>query len=37
MMDVELMKNFLIADSSELMAVKLISALWPQKRSIPTF
>ena len=27
MMDVELMKNFLIADSSELMAVQLISAL----------
>ena len=31
------MKNFLLADSSELMAVRLISASWAQKRLIPTF
>ena len=31
-MYVELMKNFLLADSSELMAVRLISASWGQKR-----
>ena len=37
MMYVEFMKNFLLADSSELMAVKLISASWIQKRLIPTF
>ena len=37
MMYVEFMKNFLIADSSELMAVRLISASWPQKCLIPTF
>ena len=37
MMYVELMKNFLLADSSELMVVKLISAAWGQKRLIPTF
>ena len=37
MMYVEFMKNFLLADSSELMAVKLISASWAQKRLIPTF
>ena len=36
-MYVEFMKNFLLADSSELMAVKLISAFWGQKRLIPTF
>ena len=36
-MYVELMKNFLLADSSELMAVRLISAPWAQKRLIPTF
>ena len=29
-MYVELMKNFLLADSSELMAVRLISASWAQ-------
>ena len=29
---VECMKNFLLADSSELMAVRLISAFWAQKR-----
>ena len=32
MMFVELMKNFFIADSSEQMAVRLISASWAQKR-----
>ena len=31
------MKNFLLADSSELLAVRLISATWAQKRLIPTF
>ena len=30
-MYVELMKNFLLADSSELLAVRLISASWAQK------
>ena len=35
--DVELMKNFLLADSSKLMAVRLISASWAQKHLIPTF
>ena len=34
MMYVEFMKNFPLADSSELMAVKLISASWGQKRLI---
>ena len=37
MMYVVFMKNFLLADSSQLMAVRLISAYWPQKRLIPTF
>ena len=37
MMYVEFMKNFLLADSSELMAVRVISASWSQKRLIPTF
>ena len=37
MMYVELMKHFLLADSSELMAVRLISASWAQKRLIPSF
>ena len=37
MMYVELMENFLLADSSELLAVRLISASWAQKRLIPTF
>ena len=32
MMYVELMKNFLLAESIELMAVRAISASWPQKR-----
>ena len=31
MMYVELMKNILLADSSKLMAVRLISASWAQK------
>ena len=37
MIYVELMKNFRLADSSELLAVRLISASWAQKRFIPTF
>ena len=37
MMYVELMKNFLLADSSELMAVRLIIASSAQKQLIPTF
>ena len=37
MMYVEFMKNFLLADSSELMAVRVISASWAKKRLIPTF
>ena len=37
MMYVELMKNFPLADSSELMAVRVISASLAQKRLIPTF
>ena len=36
MMYVELNKNFLLADSSELMAVRLILASWAQKQVIPT-
>ena len=35
MMYVEFMKNFLLADSSERMAVRLILALWAQKQVIP--
>ena len=31
------MKNFALSDSSELIAVRVISASWAQKRSIPTF
>ena len=34
---VECMKNFLLADSSELMVLRLISASWERKRLIPTF
>ena len=30
-------EKFSLADSSELMAVRLISASWAQKRLIPTF
>ena len=37
MMYVEFMKNVLLSDSSELMAVRVISASWAQKRFIPTF
>ena len=37
MMYVEFMKNFLLADSREMMAVRLILASWAQKRLIPTF
>ena len=37
MMYVGFMKNFLLADSSEPLAVRLISATWAQKRLIPTF
>ena len=36
MMYVEFMKNFL-ADLSEVMGIRLISACWAQKRLIPTF
>ena len=36
MMYVESMKNFLLADASELMAVRLILASWAQKQVIPT-
>ena len=36
MMYVELMKNFLLADSSDLMAVRLILVSWEQKQVIPT-
>ena len=32
MMYVEFMKNFLLADSSDLMAVRLILASWAQKQ-----
>ena len=35
MMYVEYMKNFLLADPSELMAVRLILASWDQKQVIP--
>ena len=37
MMYVEFMKDFLLADSSKLKAVKLISASWAQKSLILTF
>ena len=37
MMYVEFMKNILLADFSELLAVRLILASWAQKRLIPTF
>ena len=36
MMYVDFMKNFLLADSSELMAVRLIFASWAQKQVIIT-
>ena len=35
-MYVELMKNFLLADSSQVLAVRLISESWAEKRLIPT-
>ena len=35
-MYVEFMKNFLLANSSELLAVRLILASGAQKRLIPT-
>ena len=35
-MYVEFMREFLQADSSELMGVSLISASWAQKSLIPT-
>ena len=37
MMYVALMKNFLLADSSELLVVRFISTSWAKKRLIPTF
>ena len=37
MMYVEFTKNFLLADSSELLAVRLILASWTQKLLIATF
>ena len=37
MMYVEFMKNCLLADSSKLMAVRLISATLAEKRLIATF
>ena len=36
MMYVEFMKNFLLADSSDLMAVRFILASWAQKQVILT-
>ena len=36
MMYVEFMKNFLLADWSDLMAVRLILVSWAQKQLIPT-
>ena len=36
MMYIVSMKNFLLADSSELMAVRLILESWAQKEVIPT-
>ena len=37
MMYVEFIKNFFLADSSELMRVWVISSSWAQKRLIPNF
>ena len=37
MMYVEFLKNSHLASWNKLMAVKLISASWAQKRFIPTF
>ena len=36
MMYVEFMKNFVLADSSGVLAVSLILAFWAQKQVIPT-
>ena len=36
-MYVQFMKNFLLADLSEVLAAGLILASWAQKRLIPTF
>ena len=36
MMYAEFMKNFLLADSIDLMAVRLILVSWAQKIVIPT-
>ena len=36
MMYDEFMKNFHLADSSELIAVRLILSSWAQKQVIPT-
>ena len=36
MMHVEFIKNFHLADSTELMAVRLILVSWAQKQVIPT-
>ena len=37
MMYVEFLKNFVPADTSEMMSVTVISVSWAQKRLIPTF
>ena len=37
MMYVDFIKNFLLADPTELLAVRLILGSWAQKRLIPTF
>ena len=37
MMYVEFMKNFVLADASELIGVRVISVSWAQKRLITTF
>ena len=36
MMYVEFMKNFILADSGEPMAIRLIMASWAQKQVIPS-
>ena len=36
-MYVQFMNNFLLADPSELLPVRLVLASWAQKRLIPTF
>ena len=37
MMYFEFMKSFFLADSSEMMGVRVTSASWARKRLIPTF